>query len=241
MSPSVIVSRPSAVDVTDPQLFDSTPSSNKIWCPQDHIPKEVSALLNEKHPNYMLAFMNVIHQLKIQKRTGWLDYGMTECESIADHMYRMSILSMLITNTKVNRDKCVRIALVHDMAEALVGDITPVNPIGKDEKHRREMETMKYVCNEIVKPMSPLGAQEMLEDFISYDTIGSLEARYVKDIDKYELLVQCFEYEKLHNGKLNFQEFFIARQWIETEEVSKWADDLIELRKQFFESLKEDI
>jgi len=228
MSPTVIITQPVAT---------GTGESAAVWDPRDHIPDEVNELLNLKQPNYMLAFMNVVHQLKIQKRTGWLDYGMTECESIADHMYRMSILSMLITNPKVNRDKCVRIALVHDMAEALVGDITPVNPIGKDEKHRRELETMKYVCKEIVEPMSPEGAKEILEDFISYDTIGSLEARYVKDIDKYELLVQCFEYEKMHKGKLNFQEFFIAREWIQTEEVSKWADDLITLRKQFFDSL----
>ncbi|SMN22575.1 similar to Saccharomyces cerevisiae YGL101W Putative protein of unknown function [Maudiozyma saulgeensis] len=224
MSPAVIVKQPASAATT-------------IWDPRDHIPEEVNGLLNQKHPNYLLAFMNVVHQLKIQKRTGWLDYGMTECESIADHMYRMSILSMLITNPKVNRDKCVRIALVHDMAEALVGDITPVDPIGKDEKHRRELETMKYVCKEIVEPMSSESAREILEDFISYDTIGSLEARYVKDIDKYELLVQCFEYEKIHKGKLNFQEFFIAREWIQTEEVSKWADDLILLRNQFFDSL----
>ena len=222
-----------------PAIIESSSTAPPaLWDPRDNVPESVHGFLSQKKPNNLLAFLNVVQQLKVQKRTGWLDYSMTECESIADHMYRMSIISMLISNPKVNRDRCVRIALVHDMAEALVGDITPVNPIGKDEKHRREEATMRYICDEIVRPISASGAAEMLADFLEYESIGSLEARYVKDIDKYELLVQCFEYEKAHEGKLNFQEFFIAREWIETEEVSQWADDLIALRKEYFDSIQ---
>lgn len=219
-----------------PSIFD-TQTAGKAWDPKDNVPEEVRNLLSQKHPNYMLAFLNIVQQLKIQKRTGWLDYKLTECESIADHMYRMSIISMLITNPNVDRDKCVRIALVHDMAEALVGDITPLDPIGKHEKHRREEEAMNYICKEIIKPVNEQAAEEILQDFLMYETIGSLEARYVKDIDKYELLVQCFEYEKQHNGEKNFQEFFIAKEWIKTDEVNAWANDLIKLRDQFFQSL----
>ncbi|GMM57751.1 5'-deoxynucleotidase [Maudiozyma humilis] len=222
-----------------PALVESSSAAPPaLWDPRDNVPESVRGFLEQKQPNNMLAFLNVVQQLKVQKRTGWLDYQMTECESIADHMYRMSIISLLIANPDVNRDRCVRIALVHDMAEALVGDITPVDPIGKDEKHRREEATMRYVCDEIVRPISAAGAREMLADFLEYESIGSLEARYVKDIDKYELLVQCFEYEQAHGGKLNFQEFFVAREWIATPEVSKWADDLIEARRAYFDSLE---
>ncbi|CCF59387.1 hypothetical protein KAFR_0G03550 [Kazachstania africana CBS 2517] len=211
----------------------------KLWEPKDHIPNSVKEFLDLTQPNYLLGLLNVIQQLKIQKRTGWLDYGMSvaESESISDHMYRMSIISMLISNPNVNRDKCMRIALVHDMAEAIVGDITPVDAIGKEEKHRREWETMKYVCNELIKPVSEIAAREIMEAWLDYERIESLEARYVKDIDKYELLVQCFEYEKKHNGKLNFQDFFSTVENIKTDEVIKWTKELISLREKFFASL----
>lgn len=38
-------------------------------------------------------------------------------------------------------------ALVHDLAECIVGDITPQCGIPVDEKHRREDEAMIEICN----------------------------------------------------------------------------------------------
>ena len=35
--------------------------------------------------------------------------------------------------------RCIRMALVHDLAESLVGDITPYDNVSKDEKFRREL------------------------------------------------------------------------------------------------------
>jgi putative hydrolase of HD superfamily len=53
-------------------------------------------------------------------------------ESIADHMYRMGIITMLCPpETGIDRDRCVKLALIHDMAEALVGDITPPDNVPK--------------------------------------------------------------------------------------------------------------
>ncbi len=210
----------------------------KLWDPRDNIPEQTIKLLSKPSPTYRLAFLNVIQQLKLQKRTGWLDYNVNDCESIADHMYRLSCICMTITNPKINRDKCMRIALVHDMAESIVGDITPVHPMGKVEKSRREWETIKYICEEIVNPISPLAASEIMEDWTSYENIKSLEAQYVKDIDKYELFVQCFEYEQQLNGSKNFQEFFHSVKSIKTEEVKQWVNELITLRNEYFESLK---
>ena len=38
----------------------------------------------------------------------------------------------------VDGAKCVKMALVHDIAEAIVGDITPHDPVTPAEKHARE-------------------------------------------------------------------------------------------------------
>lgn len=47
-------------------------------------------------------------------------------------MYRMGVIAMLCPpEENIDKDKAVKIALVHDMAEALVGDITPVDNIPK--------------------------------------------------------------------------------------------------------------
>ena len=43
----------------------------------------------------------------------------------------MGIISMLTKNPEVDTSKCVKMALVHDMAESVVGDITPDDPVSK--------------------------------------------------------------------------------------------------------------
>ena len=66
-------------------------------------------------------------------------------ESIADHMYRMSLMvqTILTPSDPLNKDKCIKMALVHDMAEAITGDITPEDGISAEEKSR--LETVKLI------------------------------------------------------------------------------------------------
>lgn len=209
-----------------------------IWKPEDHVPEQVKQILKEPQPNYVVSFLNVVQLLKTQRRTGWVDHGIEPCESISDHMYRMGITAMLIKNPDIDRNKCVRIALVHDIAESLVGDITPFDPVSKEEKHRREWESIQYLCNELVEPYNPTTAQEIMDDWLAYENISSPEARYVKDIDKFEMLVQCFEYEKKYNGEKDLTQFWSAINSIKTEEVKGWVEDLFRRREEFFNSLK---
>lgn len=218
-------------------LMSTTRSTSEVWMPQDHVPKEIQIALAKPQPNHVLAFLNVVQHLKLQKRTGWLDHGIQSCESISDHMYRMGVTSMLIKDPKVNRDKCVRIALVHDIAEALVGDITPFDPVTKEEKHRRELATIEYLCEELIKPYNEKAAEEIKEDWLEYENISSLEARYVKDIDKYEMLVQCFEYERAYNGEKDLEQFWRAVSSIKTDEIQSWVKALLKDREEFFKQI----
>lgn len=43
--------------------------------------------------------------------------------------------------------RCIKLALVHDMAECIVGDIAPSDNISKAEKHRRE-EASDFIIKE---------------------------------------------------------------------------------------------
>ena len=51
---------------------------------------------------------------------------------------------------KLDLQKCMKMCLIHDMAESVVGDITPVDGVAKPEKSRREAETMDYICNKLL-------------------------------------------------------------------------------------------
>lgn len=77
-----------------------------------------------------MAFLHIIERLKTTPREGWRRFEIHHGESIADHMYRMGIITMLCPNDAgINKDRCVKMALIHDVAEALVGDITPPDNI----------------------------------------------------------------------------------------------------------------
>lgn len=86
-----------------------------------------------------LELMHLIEQLKLQKRTGWVRQGVDGPESIADHMYRMAVLSLLSEEDEdLDVGRCVQMAVVHDLAEASVGDITPFDGISKEAKQKLE-------------------------------------------------------------------------------------------------------
>lgn len=86
-----------------------------------------------------LELMHLVEQLKLQKRTGWVREGVKGPESIADHMYRMAILSLLSEeDDQLDIGKCMQMAVVHDLAEASVGDITPFDGISKQDKQKLE-------------------------------------------------------------------------------------------------------
>nr|XP_054110387.1 5'-deoxynucleotidase HDDC2 isoform X4 [Callithrix jacchus] len=93
----------------------------------------------------LLQFLRLMGQLKRVPRTGWVYRNVQRPESVSDHMYRMAIMAMVIKDDRLNKDRCVRLALVHDMAECIVGDIAPADNIPKEEKHRREEEAMKQI------------------------------------------------------------------------------------------------
>ncbi|SMN18980.1 similar to Saccharomyces cerevisiae YGL101W Putative protein of unknown function [Maudiozyma saulgeensis] len=210
------------------------------WNPEEHVHQDIKDLIDRKTPNYTLALFDILHKLKLQRRTGWINNGIENPESISDHMYRMSIMSWILRSNEIDSARCMKISLAHDMAESIVGDITPFDvKIDKHEKHLRELSTIEYLCNELVKPYNPIAADDILAAWHEYEDQTTIEAKYVKDLDKFEMLVQCFEYERMYEGKKDLSQFYGCLNEITTDEVSEWATDLMQERSQYFDSLKE--
>ncbi|CAN1839366.1 5'-deoxynucleotidase hdd1, partial [Linum perenne] len=67
-----------------------------------------------------IDFLTFCHRLKTTKRQGWVNHGINGAESIADHMYRMALMSLVVGDLPgVNRERCMKIAIVHDIAEVV--------------------------------------------------------------------------------------------------------------------------
>lgn len=156
-------------------------------------------------------------------------------ESIADHMYRMSIMCMMAPaslTTRINLAHCSRMALVHDMAEALVGDLTPADKIPKAEKSRREASTMDYLTHKLLGQVDGgLAGADMRALWQEYEDAVTPESQFVHDIDKVEMVLQIVEYEKTHAVDLG--EF---RWAVHLPEVQVWIDELVAERNAWRKS-----
>ncbi|KAM8831342.1 5'-deoxynucleotidase HDDC2 [Spinachia spinachia] len=152
----------------------------------------------------MLQFMKLIGQLKRVPRTGWVYRNVKKPESVSDHMYRMAMMALTITDPTVDKDRCIKLALVHDMAECIVGDIAPADNVSKAEKRRREEATMRHLS-----ALLPEGLNEEIYGlWEDYESQNSPEARLVKQFDLLEMILQAHEYEELEGTPGRLQEFF---------------------------------
>jgi putative hydrolase of HD superfamily len=154
-------------------------------------------------------------------------------------MYRMSIMTMMAPtslSSKLDMAKCCRMALIHDMAESLVGDITPVDPVSKEEKSRRESETMDYICTNLLgKFNGGLNGTEVRKIWQEYEDSETQESLFVHDVDKIELLLQMVEYERESACEKDLGEFTWVAKKIMSKEVKDWAEQVFRERKELWE------
>ncbi|KAH9893216.1 HD domain-containing protein [Cubamyces lactineus] len=185
-----------------------------------------------------LAFFHILERLKTQKRTGWVDHKVPGPESISDHMYRMAILAMCASDPDLDVSKCVMMALVHDLAEAQVGDIAPREGIPKAEKRRLEAEAMHNFVHEMLHN-SP-SAQRIEALWREYEEGETKEAQFVKDLDRFEMACQAAEYERNH-GMRTLQPFFDSSlPHVRHHEVQDWGKALLEERRKAGASSESD-
>lgn len=132
-------------------------------------------------------------------------------------------------------------ALVHDMAEALVGDITPVDGVPKDEKSRRESTTMDYFTKGLLGRVNGgMTGKDLKDIWQEYEDSKTLESIFVHDVDKMELILQMVEYEKTAGGKLDLGEFSWVATRIQLPEVKEWCDEVLKEREDFWATTGEN-
>jgi len=81
----------------------------------------------ESDAKALVMFFSQSGRLKSEKRRGWLmKLGLAHPESVADHSYRTALMALVMSDSRgLDTAKAVRLALLHDLPEALVGDAMP--------------------------------------------------------------------------------------------------------------------
>lgn len=131
--------------------------------------------------------------LKKLRRTGWQLRGIRDCESLADHCFGTALLTLFLAPfvAGLDRDRAVRLALVHELGECRVGDI----PFPALAYLKGKSEAELAAVADVLAPLGAPGA-EYRDLFVEFEEKSSPEARFVRAIDKLEMLITALEYEK---------------------------------------------
>lgn len=157
--------------------------------------------MNDKEHQFVIDFYPIIQRLKGLKRSGWIDFNVEDSESVADHTFGLAVLVlMLAPRYGFGLEKCLTMALVHDLAEAVVGDITPRQDVSESKK----IEMEEQALNEIFAGHP--NKDRLLELWRQVAHGNTPEGRLVKDLDKLEMALQASIYEREQG--LDLTEFF---------------------------------
>ncbi|KAL5066139.1 hypothetical protein RYX36_027876 [Vicia faba] len=209
----------------------TAPSSSVVTADTNTTQPPSSSVVPEASPSPVSAidFFSLCHQLKTRKRTRWLRSGIKNPESMADHMYRMSLMALIAPDVPgLDRNKCIKMAMIHDIAEAMILDTTPLDEISKEIKHQRGQAAVDYICR--ILGVEGSRGKEVTELWMDYEANSSPEAKFVKDLDKVEMILQALDYEEDEQGK-DLDEFFRSTAGKFQTEIGKaWASEIVSRR-----------
>jgi len=149
-------------------------------------------------------FFKIILDLKNIQRKGWIDkLGIKNPESVADHSYSMTLMSMILSELQgLNTNKIVKMALLHDLAESNIGDFTP-DEISKTRKLELENVAMKKILEKLPYELIK-NYQDVWNEFLVGE---SEESIFVHEMDKLEMLFQAKQYVDQGYSKEKIQSF----------------------------------
>lgn len=131
------------------------------------------------------ARLREVLALKRLPRAGWVREGVASPESVAAHSWGVAWLVLALAPAAIDRGRALAIAVLHDLAEVRVGDITPLDGVGPADKRRREEAAMDGLLGGLLR------AEEMRQLWLEYEEQSSPEGRLVKACDRLDMALQA--------------------------------------------------
>lgn len=154
-----------------------------------------------------LSFLQEIDKFKDIERIIPLQNGRKETD--AEHTWHLAMFLLVFDKElpeDLDRNRMLRLALIHDLAEVYAGDPFAFDERARIDKHEKEQEAAKELFG--------LLPNDMRNDFMSlfdeYENKTSPEARVVKAFDKLQPLLSHF----LTGGKL-YRDKAITKEIVE--------------------------
>jgi len=139
----------------------------------------------------ILSFLHLLEKLKFELRHSWTSAGRQE--SVADHSWRVSLMVILFAPylmNKINIEKAIKMAIIHDLAEFQIGDIHFFEVLKDKNKLKNKFFLEKKVFMNIKRILSKNLGEEIYDLWIEFEKADSYEAKFVLALDKLEVHLQ---------------------------------------------------
>ncbi|SFD68345.1 HD domain-containing protein [Roseivivax sediminis] len=133
----------------------------------------------------IVAFLQGAERLKDTLRSGHTGQGRRE--SVAEHSWRLCLFAMLLErDTDVDLLKLLKLCVIHDLGEAISGDVPATDQCAGDGREARERADFLTLCAPLPEDLRT----EMAALWDEYAGAASPEARMAKGLDKIETILQ---------------------------------------------------
>ncbi len=148
--------------------------------------------------NEIMALMRDVLRLKRTVRSGWPYYGVRDAESVADHSFGVSFLTLILVEELKNRGveidatKAISMAILHEIGESRITDLHLEARIwlGFEHVSMAESSAVRAVLSQI----GEIG-ENFFKIWQEFEEGKTVEAAVVRAADKIEMMLQGLEYE----------------------------------------------
>lgn len=134
-------------------------------------------------PEELLRFLQLAERLKSVPRHCYTAEG--ERESVAAHAWRVALLALLLEKEQPDIDmrRVIELALVHDLGEAVTGDIPSFLKTERDESVESD------ALSQIVSLLPAPEGERLRSLFQEWEAGSTREARFCRALDKLEAVI----------------------------------------------------
>lgn len=135
-------------------------------------------------PAELLEFLAMAEKLKCNTRHSYTSSG--RHESVADHSFRLALMTYMVSDEvpEIDTDKVIRMCLIHDLGEAITGDIPSFEKTDSDEAAEDS------AVSGFVNQLPEYWKKQLGEMYSEMNELKTPEAKLYKALDKLEAVIQ---------------------------------------------------
>lgn len=155
-----------------------------------------------------LDFYIGAEKLKSTLRASWTS-RFERKESSAEHSWMAALLAMTLfekLTVKLQQDRVLKMILIHDLAEAVTGDI-PLSEQQGSFRHEDKYAAERAAMEKLLQPLDGSTREELFDLWNEVEMGETMEAKFVRAIDYLEA---CMQYWVMDLDKWTEEDFKVA-------------------------------